>query len=57
MVAANPQAPVTSDRRVTVNPLVGKQRRSVELANARINLWEGSVRSSKTVRRVAERSP
>jgi len=34
---------------VTVAPLVDKQRRSVELANARINIWEGSVRSSKTV--------
>jgi PBSX family phage terminase large subunit len=32
-----------------VAPLVGKQRASVELATARINLWEGSVRSSKTV--------
>lgn len=32
-----------------IQPLVGKQRRSVELATARINLWEGSVRSSKTV--------
>lgn len=35
--------------RVTVQPLIGKQRRSVELANARLNLWEGSVRSSKTI--------
>lgn len=33
----------------TVAPLVGKQRRSVELATARLNIWEGSVRSSKTV--------
>lgn len=33
----------------TVTPLVGKQRRSVELATARLNIWEGSVRSSKTV--------
>jgi PBSX family phage terminase large subunit len=32
-----------------IRPLVGKQRRSVQLATARINLWEGSVRSSKTV--------
>lgn len=32
-----------------IRPLVGKQRRSVELATARINLWEGSVRSSKTI--------
>lgn len=34
---------------MTTLPLVAKQRRSVELANARINIWEGSVRSSKTV--------
>lgn len=34
---------------MTVQPLVGKQRRSVELANARLNIWEGSVRSSKTI--------
>lgn len=33
----------------TVSPLVGKQARSVELATARTNIWEGSVRSSKTV--------
>lgn len=32
-----------------IDPLVGKQQRSVELAVARLNLWEGSVRSSKTV--------
>lgn len=32
-----------------IAPLVGRQRRSVELATARLNLWEGSVRSSKTV--------
>lgn len=32
-----------------IDPLVGKQRESVRLATARINLWEGSVRSSKTV--------
>lgn len=32
-----------------IQPLVGKQRTSVELATARINLWEGSVRSSKTI--------
>lgn len=30
-------------------PLVGKQRQSVQLADARGNLWEGAVRSSKTV--------
>jgi PBSX family phage terminase large subunit len=34
---------------VTVAPLVGKQRESVRLATARGNLWEGAVRSSKTV--------
>lgn len=34
---------------MTIQPLVGKQRRSVELATRRINLWEGAVRSSKTV--------
>jgi PBSX family phage terminase large subunit len=34
---------------VPVAPLVGKQLESVRLATARINLWEGSVRSSKTV--------
>lgn len=34
---------------MTVQPLVAKQRRSVELANAPVNIWEGSVRSSKTV--------
>ena len=32
-----------------VVPLVGKQRTSVELATARLNIWEGSVRSSKTI--------
>lgn len=32
-----------------VAPLVGKQRESVRLATARGNLWEGAVRSSKTV--------
>lgn len=32
-----------------VNPLVGKQRESVRLATARGNLWEGAVRSSKTI--------
>lgn len=34
---------------MTIRPLVGKQQTSVEFATARINLWEGSVRSSKTV--------
>lgn len=34
---------------MALTPLVGKQRTSTELANARINLWEGSVRSSKTI--------
>lgn len=32
-----------------IHPLTGKARRSVELATARYNLWEGAVRSSKTV--------
>lgn len=32
-----------------VTPLVGKQRQSVELATARLNVWDGSVRSSKTI--------
>jgi PBSX family phage terminase large subunit len=32
-----------------VTPLVGKQRASVQLATARVNIWEGAVRSSKTV--------
>jgi PBSX family phage terminase large subunit len=32
-----------------VSPLVGKQLDSVRLADARVNLWEGSVRSSKTI--------
>jgi PBSX family phage terminase large subunit len=30
-------------------PLVGKQLASAHLATARLNIWEGSVRSSKTV--------
>lgn len=30
-------------------PLVGKQRQSVQMATARLNIWEGAVRSSKTV--------
>jgi PBSX family phage terminase large subunit len=34
---------------VIVKPLVGKQRGSVELATARLNIWDGSVRSSKTI--------
>lgn len=32
-----------------IQPLTGKARRSVELADARFNIWEGAVRSSKTV--------
>jgi len=32
-----------------INPLVGKQKLSVELATAPGNLWEGAVRSSKTI--------
>lgn len=32
-----------------VAPLSGKAQASVALANARLNLWEGSVRSSKTI--------
>lgn len=32
-----------------VQPLTGKQLASVQLATARLNIWEGSVRSSKTV--------
>lgn len=32
-----------------LSPLTGKQAASVALADARINVWEGSVRSSKTV--------
>lgn len=32
-----------------IQPLTGKPRRSVELATARFNIWEGAVRSSKTV--------
>jgi len=32
-----------------IEPLAGKGLESVQLADARINLWEGSVRSSKTV--------
>lgn len=34
---------------MAVAPLTGKGLESVRLADARINLWEGSVRSSKTV--------
>lgn len=34
---------------MTVAPLVGKQRESVLHATARVNVWEGSVRSGKTV--------
>lgn len=32
-----------------VAPLTGKQLDSVRLATARLNIWEGSVRSSKTI--------
>jgi PBSX family phage terminase large subunit len=32
-----------------VNPLVGKQLDSYRLADARLNIWDGSVRSSKTI--------
>ena len=32
-----------------IAPLVGKQKASVQYANARLNIWEGSVRSSKTI--------
>ncbi|GAA1395190.1 PBSX family phage terminase large subunit [Catellatospora coxensis] len=32
-----------------IQPLTGKASRSVELATARFNVWEGAVRSSKTV--------
>jgi PBSX family phage terminase large subunit len=34
---------------VNVAALVGKQRESVQLATARLNIWDGSVRSSKTI--------
>ncbi|WP_042400174.1 PBSX family phage terminase large subunit [Streptacidiphilus carbonis] len=34
---------------MSIAPLTGKGLESVRLADARINLWEGSVRSSKTV--------
>lgn len=34
---------------MSIVPLVGKQAESVRLATARGNLWEGAVRSSKTV--------
>jgi PBSX family phage terminase large subunit len=34
---------------VLVAPLVGKQAASVRLATARLCIWEGSVRSSKTI--------
>lgn len=34
---------------MSTHPLSGKARRSVTLADRRINVWEGSVRSSKTV--------
>lgn len=32
-----------------VSGLIGKQRASFQLATARLNIWEGSVRSSKTI--------
>ncbi|MEU4332346.1 PBSX family phage terminase large subunit [Nonomuraea dietziae] len=32
-----------------ITPLVGKQVESFRLADARINIWDGSVRSSKTI--------
>jgi hypothetical protein len=32
-----------------IQQLTGKARQSVHLANARFNIWEGAVRSSKTV--------
>lgn len=32
-----------------ISPLVGKQKEAVRLSTARGNLWEGAVRSSKTV--------
>ncbi len=32
-----------------IEPLAGKGRQAVHLATARLNVWEGSVRSSKTV--------
>lgn len=34
---------------VKIEPLVGKQAQSVHAATASINLWDGSVRSSKTI--------
>ncbi|TYB50247.1 PBSX family phage terminase large subunit [Nonomuraea sp. PA05] len=34
---------------MNITPLVGKQRLSVELATARLNIWDGSVRSSKSI--------
>lgn len=34
---------------MSIEPLRGKGLRSVELADHRLNLWEGSVRSAKTV--------
>lgn len=34
---------------MTVRPLTGKARDAVGLATARVNVWEGSVRSGKTV--------
>ena len=37
------------DRAVQVSPLTGKQLESVRHATARLDIWEGSVRSSKTI--------
>lgn len=34
---------------MAISPLIGKQKEAVRLATARGNLWEGAVRSSKTV--------
>jgi PBSX family phage terminase large subunit len=34
---------------VQLRPLTGKQRESVRLCQSRLNIWEGSVRSSKTI--------
>lgn len=34
---------------MTLAPLTGKQSTSLHLADGRLNIWEGSVRSSKTV--------
>ena len=39
---------------MSVEPLVGKGKRSVHLANHRMNIWEGSVRSGKTICSIIE---